>query len=287
MSDDSYTDKVADVIYRVPIIGASKGHVDFFAVMEHKSYQDVHAIFQLWGYAYQKTFSEYQRATDRGEVKVDYQFSPIVGVIFHHGKTRLKGATELANIFAPLPGLEEHYPRFLAILFDLSCLDDDDPILHDPEVPELRVVLMVMNVYFRADVTLKISEVLQALKPHSDDPVTQRVIRATWVYLVNKAKHLRKNLKSFQSTIQEITGETNMPTMGEIWKREGIAIGKAEGKTELGRNMVLAVLRGKFGNIPQAVEKSILAMTDPIALESLAVQVVHSKTMEEFAEALR
>jgi hypothetical protein len=34
------------------------------------------------------------------------------------------------------------------------------------------------------------------------------------------------------------------------------------------------------------VEKAILAMSDPIALESLLAQAIQSDTMDEFAEAL-
>ena len=68
---------------------------------------------------------------------------------------------------------------------------------------------------------------------------------------------------------------------------EGIAIGKAEGKTEAGRNMVLTALRTKFKRIPKDIEKSVLSMSDSIALESLLAQAIQSETMDEFAEALR
>ena len=202
----------------------------------------------------------------------------IVAIIVYHGETQFKGATELAEMFQSLPGLEPYLPRMQAILFDLCSIDDDDPILNDPEVPELKVVFMVLKTVFRTDVALKVGDVIQALKPHSDDPATRRIILATWIYLVNNAEHLRRNMDVLQDTFKEIIGEKDMPTMVEIWKAEG----KAEGKAET----VLTVLRAKFQDVPQEVESALCQMRDPIALDSWAAQAATSLSMEEFAEAL-
>ena len=70
-------------------------------------------------------------------------------------------------------------------------------------------------------------------------------------------------------------------------KIEGEAKGKAEGKAEAGRNMVLTVLRARFKRVPKDVEQAILAISDPIALESWAAQAATCETLDEFAEALR
>jgi len=67
---------------------------------------------------------------------------------------------------------------------------------------------------------------------------------------------------------------------------EGIAIGKAEGKAEAGRNMVLTFLRKKFKKVPKRIEQAVLAMSDSIALESLLEHAIDSTTLEEFATVL-
>ena len=64
---------------------------------------------------------------------------------------------------------------------------------------------------------------------------------------------------------------------------EGVARGEARGKAKT----ALAVLRARFKRVPKEVEKTILAMTDPIALESWAVQAATCQSMDEFAEALK
>jgi hypothetical protein len=130
---------------------------------------------------------------------------------------------------------------------------------------------------------LKVTDVLQELKPHSDDPAMRRIILATWIYLVNNAEHLRRNLAAMLGTFKEIIGDEEMPTMVEVWKAEG----KAEGKVETARNMVLTVLRARFSEVTEGIEKEINQMTDLIALESWAVQAVTCQSLEEFAEALK
>jgi hypothetical protein len=56
---------------------------------------------------------------------------------------------------------------------------------------------------------------------------------------------------------------------------------------ETGRNMVLTVLRARFGKVTKAIEKEIRQISDPIALDSWAAQAATCQSLEEFAEALR
>jgi hypothetical protein len=70
---------------------------------------------------------------------------------------------------------------------------------------------------------------------------------------------------------------------GERLYLDGEAKGKAEGKAE----MVLTALRTKFKKVPKDIERSVLAMSDSIALESLLVQAIHSNTLDEFAETFK
>ena len=72
---------------------------------------------------------------------------------------------------------------------------------------------------------------------------------------------------------------------------EGIAVGEARGesrgKARGKAEAALAVLRARFKRVPKAVEKAILAMSDPIALESWAAQAATCQSMDEFANALK
>ena len=275
MTDELFKGVVADIVYRVPIKG-TKEYVNFFVVIEHKSRQDFLTIFQLWCYVHHVCRREFLAAKKQGKTNTDYRLPPVIAIILYHGESKFQGKTELSDLFAPLPGLEKYLPKLQAILVDLSTIDDDDPLMNDPEVPELRVVLMVLKMVFRRDIVPKIKEVLQELKPYSDDPTMRRLIRATWVYLANNAKHLKRDFDTILDTFKEITGEENMSTMVQIWRAEGEARGK-----------VLAILEVRFNRISKKIEKTIRSMTDLIALESLVEHAKTCKSLNEFAEALK
>jgi hypothetical protein len=58
------------------------------------------------------------------------------------------------------------------------------------------------------------------------------------------------------------------------------------GELKASRNLVLAALRRKFKKIPKKIEMAVLAMSDPIALESVLEHVIDSNTLDEFATML-
>jgi hypothetical protein len=76
-------------------------------------------------------------------------------------------------------------------------------------------------------------------------------------------------------------------TIFDELRAEGRVEGRIEGQTTAGQNMVLAVLHKKFRKIPKPIEAAIRNISDPIALESLIFEVIESKTLNEFENALR
>ena len=63
-------------------------------------------------------------------------------------------------------------------------------------------------------------------------------------------------------------------------------VGEARGEVKAGRNLVLKALRKKFKKVPKEIERSVHAMSDPIALESMLEHVFDSNTLDEFATIL-
>ena len=272
LTDDVFKNRHADVVYRVPIIG-TEHYVDFFVILEHKSRNDLWAIFQLWQYVALVLRLEYKNADDEGRVNSDYRLPPVIAIIVHHGESRFTGKTELSELFLQLPGLEKYLPRLQAVLFDLNAIADED-VPFDPEVPELKLVLTALKVVFRKDVTTKIAEIIEELKPISDDPVVQDVIRTVWHYLVWSATYMEERYEILFETINKVVEVDAMPTMIE----KAVVQDRAK--------MVLAALEKKFKQIPMKIEESVLAMSDPIALKSLLEHAIDSNTLDEFAEAL-
>ena len=206
-------------------------------------------------------------------------------MILHHGESRFTGKTELSELFLKLPGIEKYLPKLQAVLFDLSSLEDDD-VPEDPEVPELKLVLTALKVVFRKDVSTKITEILEELKPISDDPIIQDIIRTVWHYLVYSAAYTEQDYGILHGIINSIVEVEAMPTTFEKWSAERKTVWEANAEVRAKAEMVLKALRKKFENVPPEIEQAVLARTDAIALESLLEHVFDSDTLDEFATML-
>ena len=228
LTDEQFREFITDVVYRVPIKGTDQ-YADFFVFLEHKSFNDGWTIFQLWIYVVFVCLQEYRKAELEGRLSADYRLPPVFAIIVHHGETRFTAATELSEMFAPLPGIEPYLPKFRAVLFDLNTIPDDE-VADDPDAPELKLVLMALKTVFRKDVSTKVKTILEELGPVSDDPLLRRFIRLVWLYLVSRAKHMERNYKILYDTIKTIVEVKPMPTMLEIWTAEAVAQGEARGE---------------------------------------------------------
>ena len=281
ITDELFKRLIADVIYRVPIKNTEK-HIDFFVIMEHKSYNDFLTIFQLWCYVLQVVRQEYKESDDAGQINADYRLPPVIAIILHHGESKFTGKTELSDLFLQLPSIKKYLPKLQAILVDLNTIEDND-VPDAPDAPELKLVLMALKLVFRKDAGTKITEILEKSKLISDDPVFQDVVRMVWYYFAASAKHMEHDYEILYDTIKTLVEVETMPTMLEKWTAERKDAWKAEGKAET----VLTVLRARFKKVPKKVEKAIHAMTDSIALESWAATAATCDTMDEFADMLK
>jgi len=236
-----------------------------------------------------KTISlkEYLRAEDDKRLNIDFRFSPVLVIILHHGERPFTGPTEVAELYEDYGILADYLPRRRAILFDLSTLSESE-VPDDPEVPELFVVLRIMQVIFSTDIGTKVQEVLERLKPYSEIPKYRRLIRFLWWYFVSNArKESRRGVMTVTEAVKRIIGEKDMSMVLEMLKAEGKAEGAAEGEARgEARGAVLTLLRTKFKTVPKATEDAIRSMTDLTALESLAIHAETCQSLEEFEKAI-
>ncbi len=278
ITDNVFKELITDVVYRVPVKG-TPNHVDFFTVLEHKSFDDRLTIFQLWSYVFHICLREFRQAKIEDRIDSKYRLPPVIAIILHHGESKFSGKTQLSDLFVSLPGIEEYLPKLQAILIDLNTISDAE-VPDDPDVPELKVVLMVLKTVFRKDVGTKIKTILKELKPYSEDPEMRRLIRFGWLYLVSSAKHLERNYEVLFDTIKQVVEEDEtMSTMLEKWATEREARGEARG--------VVRILTTRFGRVPQAVSERLLAIGDLVVLDSLTELAVTCKSLDEFKKALK
>ncbi|MDL2322064.1 DUF4351 domain-containing protein, partial [Desulfosarcina sp. OttesenSCG-928-B08] len=158
--------------------------------------------------------------------------------------------------------------------------------------------LTVLKAVFRQNVAVTVNDVVQALKPVSDDPAIRRIIRTTWVYLLNSAQHLKNNAEPLLETFRNVVGGQIMQTMAEVWKAEGkaegevigVLKGKAEGET-IGAlkgkaEAVLRILARQQGPVPPSLAERIRAITNIERLDELFELAFDCKSLKEFSDHL-
>jgi hypothetical protein len=138
-------------------------------------------------------------------------------------------------------------------------------------------------------------EVLKLLSEITDEEQQIELTKELWDFVAKAfaARNRRIDEEAWSKALNPIFKGKERAMIKTIFEEkidEGVAIGKVEGvmqgKVESARNMVLKALQKKFKKIPKSIERSILAMSDLIALESLLEHVFDSNTLDEFAAAL-
>jgi hypothetical protein len=68
--------------------------------------------------------------------------------------------------------------------------------------------------------------------------------------------------------------------------QEGFELGQAHGELKGSVNIILAILRDRFGQVPSHVVDSLNQRTDVTALKSLAVHATTCSSLDDFTEDL-
>ena len=293
-----------DIVYKVPIRGTDD-YVSFHVIIEHKSFDDHSAIYQIWQYIAQLCVQEVKerlidpKTKQRKSWPKNFRLSPIIPIILHHGGKPFTGETQLVNLFYPLPGAEKHLPHLQAILVDLSAIEDDQ-LPRDPNAPELHVVLLIMKVIFsKSKTTLKrkFQAIVNELQPYSQIPKYYELIRKLWHYTLYNARDLTEtDYDELMPIVQNTIGDDTMPTLVEIFLENGIkqgmeqgmeqgmAKGMAKGAIEREAKAILRTLSKRFKVVPVSLEKQVRAIADLERLEKLADFAYDCKSLDEFTE---
>jgi hypothetical protein len=137
---------------------------------------------------------------------------------------------------------------------------------------EFPVVLRLLSEITDEKLQIELSKELRDFVDRAFAVHNRRVDEETW------AKALHPIFKGKERAMIKTVFEEKID--------EGIAIGEGRSEVKWKADMVLKALRKKFGKIPKKIEQAVLAMSDPIALESLLEHVFDCKTLDEFATML-
>jgi len=248
-----------------------------FVFLEHQSTRDDLMSFR----ALKQVVNAFQQYIDTAEQKGGQPTSlpfPIV-VILYHGKRpwgKLKRMRDMIDNVSAFAGDVLDFPIFL---IDLSRIPPEQLKGH----PALQALLELLQLASEGKLETGFDRVTSRLSAVRNDPRAPGWMKAFVKYTISLCRIGREVI--YQSFLK-ILNEKEARKMATSTMQELMLEGKAEGKAEAGRNMVLKALRTKFKKVPKEIEKAVLGKSDSIALESLLEQVFHCDTLDEFAEGL-
>jgi hypothetical protein len=260
-----------------------KGKAEVLIIAEHKSKPEPFVLLQLLVYL---GLSWYKRWNDAGRPQSTKSFRlplPIL-VVLYNGKEKWEGELDLKNLVSSVPPeLEPFIPAIKVLFIRLHQFDKR----HLPGKPETQAVVESM---IRATEGTFLAGLGSVIGHFRDSTLDGRITA-----LITDIFH-------YCDWVEDVTPDAVDKVIGNIIKgQEGIKMsqaikkgisaiawegGRAEGKAELGREMLIEFLQGRFGKVPKNIERAINQMNDPIALKSLAARTANCKTLAEFAEEL-
>ena len=287
---DYFKKSAADLIYVIPFKNSVE-KLRVFAILEHKSYSDPLTIFQLTRYCVHVMEREVQQAEESNQKMSKFRFPPIIPIIIHHGHSKFNAASELSELQTVLPQMESYSLNLKAILFDLNDICVDELPL-GTNVPAFTGVLKMMQAIFSRNGAVLASEALTELRPYSQNPKYQNLIRTLLVYMVRCSKHITS--KDYNEIIHNDNivdqGEKNMLSLAEQWfaegKEQGIAEGKEQGILENTRDSIVQVLRIRFGVVPDSVRQNLNEKYDKVVLQSLFESAMAASSIDDFVKEL-
>jgi hypothetical protein len=236
-----------------------------YLLFEHQSTKD--PKFRLRGL--DSIIQEYKKfwESTKGQAKFPY---PIV-LVLYHGTAPWEQVPVMDDLIEIAPGMMTGLLNYLLIFVDISPLLRGEFKGH----PVLQTVLESLQLGSKGELADNFEQVIERLLVVKDDPRMGDWLPSLGFYAMSVDDiDMEQVAKAFSKIVNKEEANRMTTTTAEKLLIQGETKGKAE--------MVLKALRKKFEQVPQEIEKSVLGMSDPIALESLLEHVFDSNTLEEF-----
>ena len=275
--DEQLIEGIGDLRFSTSFKGEQR-QSNVFLLFEHQSSIDQRMRIRGLKYIVQ-TYDQFEE-THKGKRKLPF---PIV-VVLYHGKKSWESVPEMDDLIDIIPGVESGLLKYTLILIDISVISPKEFAGH----PALQALLETLQRGSEGKLVANFDRIIDYFRSVKNDPRAKGWLRSLARYAMSVAKIGTEQIaKAFSKILNEREANNMAMTTALELILEGETKGKAEGEVKGKAESVLTIIREKFKKVPKGVENAIRQMRDPIALESLTIHAVHSKTLDEFAEALK
>ena len=250
-------------------IADTKGQLYF--VFEHKSYPDPGVLLQIL--SYMTILWDEQR-------KKNVPLTPVIPVVIYHGSSSWNVTTHFQGQFDSLnESIKPYIPEFNYVLVDLTQIPNDEIEQKAKDTPFLMASLLLMKLVALHDIEgiMRITVIIKLSEE-------ERIILILYLFYT-----LDVDQDTMQRIVKELGGEEIMPSLAEKLikqgEKRGEEKGKIEGKVEGKQELLIRLLRRKFG-LSSSGEKTIRSVTDESKLDAAAEAVLDAKSKDEVLKLL-
>lgn len=211
--------------------------------------------------------------------------TPVFPIVIYNGGKAWKAPQEVAALFAPMPESLKYYrPQHRHFLLDESRVPGE-------ELDKSKGLVAQLLRLERAQEPEQVRRIVRELIARLHGPEYLPLRRAFTIWLgrvVLKRSGITEEIPEFQD-LREV--DAMLEKRAAQWKdeyiRQGVMIGKAEGKAE-GIGLALRdLLAARLGTLPQSVTSYIASSSDSNALRKLTLSAYHAESLQAFIDQLK
>ena len=242
VGDEDLDEQRMDIVYSARV---GNQRIFLYVLAEHQSKVDPWMAFRLLCYLV-AIWKGYRAQHPRAK-----KLPAILPIVVHHSPTGWTAPVAFEDLLdadaALLDGLGPHIPRFRFLLDDLSKQSDADLRARTRMTAGGRVAILALK-HGRDQVSIRI----RVLSPDGRAPAARDVLAAILRYILETSRAEPATLRGLLARQVGREAAEEIMTTAEMLRREGRREGKAEGKAEGKREMLLFLLRQRFGRLPAA-----------------------------------
>ena len=283
--DEGLKEHLSDLLINAPLKGS--GNTKIYVLFEHKSGNERFVMLQLLRYMVQI----WEKERSSGNSGKDARLTPILPLIFHHGRSRMTAPVDFRELVQEVPGLESYTPDFSAYLVDLAVMSEEDM----RGGARLMAINRLLKYIFSDEINRLLPIIISTLDGISPQPDVPSMIRTMIIYAFSGSDQITEEAV-IEATKNVRNGGDIMNVVVEKWFKEGEeqgiakgiaegeergeAKGEAKGEAREARTMILRTIELRFNSIPESLRSHIEGLGDHTSIEALLPAVISSTSIE-------
>lgn len=288
---ESLRRQLADLVFVAPFRQPQQGEVTIFILVEHQTTASPVIRFRVLSYMVQLWDRQRQQWERQHRPETAWRFHPVVPVVFYTGSAPWEEPLALNQLVPAPAALRRFVPQVELLFLPLKQVAPEALLVEDTAFGHLLRVMQEGDsspARFQQHLAQAIARIGELTTQDRDEwsRLLYYLLLFLWHYRApEEYAALEQLLEAHQ---QDRTRREEVETMGktivqhfiEEGEVRGRAEGQAEGRAEGRQQVLLNLLRAKFGELSPASEDRLRTRSIE-ELDALALRLLHAQSLEE------